>query len=464
MRVSCKRTYYTALRHSFFNFLYVLSAMSRCGKYVVLIETILGKIQICQVNYMANFSIIALRVFNTTPKKIKKVLNGEWYFFNQSYRIENDEIKLNVGYPLKDDFFGKNININAIVGKNGSGKSSLLELLFRIVYNLSVQMGLLTSLEMRDKPTFIELDSELYFIANNNFYGLKNYKKSISIYKQELIDSCQLRNIEWKDITENHFQELRNLFYSIVVNYSIHAYISKDYNENDTKYAWIDYLFHKNDGYTVPLVLNPKRDFGVVDMNNEYGLSMQRLAALLIDNEKFIEGYSFKSISLLKNDGKVKGLFDKLPTNSDNTISAPYPPKIKTIKELFLECYSIRPKSNIESNSEKYELACNYLILKTISISTKNYPDFKKYKIDIKSRNDNSIDEILNKSSSRYSSNIKRLVEKIVEDTSHITLKIKQVINYIRYAQDNDVSNIQYDYLLKNKAFKRDEDLCKHSL
>ena len=37
---------------------------------------------------------------------------------------------------------------------------------------------------------------------------------------------------------------------------------------------WIGSLFHKNDGYMCPIVLNPYRDGGQLDMNNEAGLTI----------------------------------------------------------------------------------------------------------------------------------------------------------------------------------------------
>lgn len=40
-----------------------------------------------------------------------------------------------------DDFYGKNIEISVIVGKNGSGKSSLLEIIFRMMNNLSAYIA-----------------------------------------------------------------------------------------------------------------------------------------------------------------------------------------------------------------------------------------------------------------------------------------------------------------------------------
>lgn len=406
---------------------------------------------------MANFSIIAIRVFNGTPKNIKKVLKDGWYLFNQSYKVESNILKLNTNYPLSDDFFGKNINITAIVGKNGSGKSSLLELFFRMVYNLSVKMDLLPPLDSRDKPSFIGLNAELYFVSDGTLHGLKNDSKSIYFCSKKITTNFVLspQEITWYKITKDNFGYFRNFFYSIVVNYSIQAYISKDYYDTRTKYAWIDYLFHKNDSYTVPMVLNPKRDYGQVDMNNEYGLSIQRLSALLIDNNMFIAEYEFKNISLRYNPNKIKNLFQKLPINNESIISHPNPNNLPTIKDKFLSCYNINTNNIPSENSQYYNKACEYLILKSISISTK-YQSFKKHELNIKSRFDKTIDSIFNKCAIKYEKIIEALVKEILKDTSHITLKIKQVINYINYIQNNDVSTIKYDYLLKNRLFKKD--------
>ena len=408
---------------------------------------------------MTNFSIIAINILGKNAKSIKKVLKGGWYFFNQSYKFENDKLKLSESYQLSENFFGKHININAIVGKNGSGKSSLLELFFRMMYNLSVKMDLLTSFDGRDKPTFIELNAELYFVANGNFYGLKNEGKSVYIFKQKLTKHFELstKDINWGyEITKDDFKKLQNFFYSIVVNYSMQAYISNDYNDNKTKYAWIDYLFHKNDGYTVPMVLNPKRDYGQVDMNNEYGLAKQRLSALLIDNHQFIEGYEFKSILLKENLSKIKGLFEKLPI-ADDSISFPNPYILPTIKDKFLSCFGIESSKTPSGNLEYFDRACEYLILKSISIATR-YKNFGKYNLNVKNVSDNTIGELLSKSASKYNTKIEALVTGILNDTSHITLKVKQVLNYIEYIQDknNNVKQIKYDYLLNNKSFKKD--------
>ena len=101
-------------------------------------------------------------------------------------------------------------------------------------------------------------------------------------------------------------------FYTIATNYSLQAYISHDYkNEPTVSYSvqeqanvpgesiWLDNLFHKNDGYMCPLVLNPYRDKGKIDMENEEHLTEQRLEAILIEedeNHPFMAGYKYDRI------------------------------------------------------------------------------------------------------------------------------------------------------------------------
>lgn len=61
--------------------------------------------------------------------------------FSSKYNISFSDNKLKVSYGDKryiEDFFGENLEINAIVGNNGSGKSSLLK---RIYYFLRSRSG-----------------------------------------------------------------------------------------------------------------------------------------------------------------------------------------------------------------------------------------------------------------------------------------------------------------------------------
>lgn len=123
-------------------------------------------------------------------EKYKNIKNQGFNFssnfdvkFTPSYEdnklLEKSELEITPKKnPLKD-FFGKNINITAIVGENGSGKSNILELLFNLRENES---------DIEDYFYIIEKDNK-YFVYYFNIGILKPVKelKLNTIYKIEEI-------------------------------------------------------------------------------------------------------------------------------------------------------------------------------------------------------------------------------------------------------------------------------------
>ncbi len=296
---------------------------------------------------MLYFALIAVKVGKNCYPNIKKVLNPEWYLFNTLYKVDKKEDKLilNKQYPFIlddnrpekknfcDEFWGENIFIQAIVGKNGSGKSSILEIIFRMINNLSVK------LLKKIRPDNISeelhmvrgIDAELYFIIHDKLCCLKCKNEEVLIdlgngfkpYGKQLgIESRCENSIGEIGIThEDIYTILHNFFYTIVCNYSLHSYNLEDYIEEsiDNKSSiWLRSLFHKNDGYLTPIVLNPYRDDGFLNVNNELSLTINRLAALLIlydqnkdeENNQFIEGYDL---------GSIKAVYDENYINLSST-------------------------------------------------------------------------------------------------------------------------------------------------
>ena len=75
---------------------------------------------------------------------MKNLKEDVFYLLNNSFKISvnSDEDKLNIKYnPEKNiklyDSDKFRINVSAIVGKNGSGKSSITDLLFSIINNIA---------------------------------------------------------------------------------------------------------------------------------------------------------------------------------------------------------------------------------------------------------------------------------------------------------------------------------------
>lgn len=69
------------------------------------------------------FHISEIYVFDDCEQSLRKNLQTD-----KPYRFER---------MTQPDFFARGISVNAIVGKNGNGKSSLLEIVFRLINNLS---------------------------------------------------------------------------------------------------------------------------------------------------------------------------------------------------------------------------------------------------------------------------------------------------------------------------------------
>ena len=251
---------------------------------------------------MSGFKIIAIKTgkkekssstvkgnsITINPMKILK--ENTIYPFDSRFVFNNNDINdatvLEPDISLYDLTIGEkklSININAIVGKNGSGKSTLIELIYWANYNIGAALGILVdeNTGKKHKPYQV-VDLEILYSINEKKI-VKIIIKDKEVYKQDLL--VQKGKLETTNdvskITDRI--ELQDFFYSIVVNYSQHALNSNEIGN------WIIPLFHKNDGYQTPIVLNPMRIEGNIDINNENNLLKQRLIANLLENTIGVE-------------------------------------------------------------------------------------------------------------------------------------------------------------------------------
>ena len=123
------------------------------------------------------FKLIALKPLAGCEKHIQKCLRTNMiYYFCNDYRIAEDESFIerrskNI-QPLKEDFFLNypKVNIAAIVGMNGDGKSTIVELMMRLINNCAISNGLYASPVSLRRVEGVK--ASLYYMIDNRFYKL----------------------------------------------------------------------------------------------------------------------------------------------------------------------------------------------------------------------------------------------------------------------------------------------------
>ena len=179
---------------------------------------------------------------------------------------------------------GPKVSLSCIVGKNGDGKSSITEMMIRVINNFAYLAG------------FRENQQHLNFIPHVRAtikYSVGEVLCSLSCFDDRVSLSVEgkeplefIRGTSSGDIPrKQRLKDVRDyLFYMFVSNYSLNSFNSNDFlGETGNKYDWLSPLFHKNDGYQTPVNLNPMRDGGQIDINREHELSKQRLMSLFTE-------------------------------------------------------------------------------------------------------------------------------------------------------------------------------------
>ncbi|MCS2691230.1 MULTISPECIES: AAA family ATPase [Bacteroides] len=229
------------------------------------------------------FTINSIEIYSEC--KFRKVVKPGKYTFVS--RVEDT-----------NGFFGKNIMVSAIVGKNGSGKSSLLELIFRMINNLSAFMVIGNRRPSAAKMFYVKgIRADLSYEIDGMCGILKSRDMSMGLeYNDEKVcfgEPCE-EFTDYEDCSKTNndrkIELMKQFFYSIVTNYSLQAYTAEDYKnekvceitkegkltEKTETGIWINSLFHKNDGYLTAMNLNPFRNNGKIDMVIEARLARQQ--------------------------------------------------------------------------------------------------------------------------------------------------------------------------------------------
>lgn len=413
--------------------------------------------------------------FNEYKKTHTDASFSKRFFFNDFYyhdKYGDLKVRPKEERVLPKDFFGKNINIQAIVGKNGSGKSSLMDLMYMSINNFCYMFERGKDRPGADPLYFVpNLYVCLYFSIGTIRYKLINEDKRIKllnntdthsilkkIYDVDLFELKKTRTI----VEDNDDKKLKKLvsyfFYTIVSNYSMQSFVSLNYfskvfhynnTENNDKrlkkeHGWINPIFHKNDGYIRPIVLNPYRDNGWINLENEYELSKDRVITLFLYSQykklPLFQTYKFDSLSVQYDESKftnwiynsIKGKLNKKLQNQLQKDKEKREKAIKTFVASAKLDAAIRKTFHLSLSKTQYRKEITrYLQIKFIKIIEK-YNEFALFanSITLKSKKDIIWIET-------NQNEFEKFLKEIIKGRTHITRKIRRTINYVSFFQAN---------------------------
>lgn len=407
-------------------------------------------------NKVGDFKILSVTILKESNPKFLKILRpGSYSFYDLG---------------ISNDFFAHNVNISAIVGKNGAGKSSLLDIIFRMVNNFSAYLvgnsikrksadviyyipGIYSELhyQMGDKKGILyNYDNVVALLFGEKRYLLSNHKLMKDSRFDDFVDCYRPSPLKRREIA-------RCFFYTVVMNYALQAYNSSDYQDEmangfetdektgiDSSGNWMNSLFHKNDGYASPIVLNPYRNDGVIDMKTETSLTRSRLAGIMIEAEKknrdFIDGYRLHHIEFMFNPYRI---LLKLPERFRKEDIVPFENMFRNyygIRNSIVRCVLRNYDISMNETSSLFVWACIYLVSKTLSIPSK-YPSYAKYAfLGDKDIIDGRLPNV------RDREDLRNLIKEILDDKSHITTKIRQTLFFLDNFKKKNMDDEAFDY------------------
>ena len=403
--------------------------------------------------------------------QLYKCLKSKRYFFNDFYIHDqnSDRPQVNRNRSGIKDFFGPHINVQAIVGENGSGKSSTMELMYMMINNFSYmfERGHNDERPGADSLYYIPgLFARLYFSLGTDVFELESkglvlelLKNGLSVRRfviSETEESIATEDVEIADLVEN-------FFYTVVTNYSIQSFIPTNYihdvyyfNERTKKDClikaenaqydiWINSIFHKNDGYVRSIVLNPYRNNGNIDITNELNLSKDRSCALFLwakqKGTSYFAPYEYSNLKIKLKDNFLKNKikhywrlkredeeqFDNLFPTDDSCLKIMNENLAEKLKDKFRFASDLNFKK-LDNDNLRWK-AVLYLQLKILTIINR-YDMFLDYRECIKLEKNLKSPEI------KIGEDIDKLIDALDVPDSHITKKLIRAFSFLKLSKE----------------------------
>ena len=455
--------------------------------------------------------LIGIKLLTAEPVVKKSLFWNTWYpFGNYEEPDLTREIELTEEEPEIKDLYQidsklPQISVQCIIGKNGCGKSSLIDILLRVINNFAfvALKGWDRENRGRDLRFAYGLTADLYFETDGKIgcihngrspkemtitYGRNGAGRNM-VYDYNVLSDPSLSIAK---------ELLSHFFYTVSTNYSTYAFNENDYRKDvvledgrqrsKVNGKWLSGLFHKNDGYQAPIVMTPYRKNFNIDINRETKLAMQRIITLTLML------YSQKEPN---EDGLLEGkllLQDLIPdefvTEFDTTYYSTLLSKTekllgkedtisKTRAEAMLQLFEMawneecEPYLYVIENELERKTALRYLAYKTIKIGTgyekfeelfdfkKTWQRLSKFLRYQKDKEQNTYAEYVRE----YVNEALPLVNAVREDKSHVSLKARQCLAFIkrmgndgvRFANPRDVASV--DNYLNGRVFETYDEM-----
>ena len=422
-----------------------------------------------------NMRLIGLKIERMDPS-IQKVLKPGWYPFG-SYKETQSDGYLMVEPVSREEKsiyrLRKNqpeVSVSCIVGMNGSGKSTILDIIFRILNNVAVKHGeRMTDLIGTDMEYAYGVYADLYCECDDYINNIKCRNDKMEWYRYRAT-SRMMPLVNEGSITRDM---LNKLFYTIGVNYSLYAFEEDSYRSQADKRingGWLSGVFHKNDGYLAPLTLVPYRDEGEISMTKENELATQRITTLAIlsraKGRQFPEGYYPHRLHYsLKTNYNVEKLEQFTKTFQPLFPWLAIGDLIAMFKQAWIRLFKVfHLNIQREETSNEFIQALFYLSYKAAKISL-TYNDF--YQIlgmgEMAKLHDKDNNEELNRFvKDTLEDKVWEVVVGLYRDEGdHITLKIHQTLRYLAGIQWQKKGDIKVEELLDGLKLSTYDDVVK---
>lgn len=443
-------------------------------------------------------------------KHIQKSLYNKtnWFYFYKGFTIiEKAGAPTEIDHvEVKEDVFDSSeflysgpqkmkISVSAIVGENGTGKSTILDTIIRVMNNLSAAIfgeGYnYTSAEhlhyidsvYASLAVYVDTRVEIITCRGRNLTVTRfetDIKKLIEVYDDKdrkglftekyyqtqcdiILDGTTKKEELLPDQGEKR-SILRHLFYTLVSNYSLYAYNYRDYlfeRTDETRLAeiinqhpelefneedayWLKGVFHKNDGYQTPVVIHPMREKGYINADKVNYLGKHNLISL-----------AFEQRERISEDGVIEKYFPFRIINQTHHLVAFYfyPENYKQYQGFWKDCALKRfnerwARSNealikrLEQPIREFwieELQMEYQQCRINDLKQQawDYLIYKTIKI-INTYKHYATDWKVAKQEDLDVSALKKQLKNIQKDSTHRTAKLRRTVAFLRFYNNQD--------------------------